>query len=270
MAVRRSGRNARDAGRRGAQEGFGDALVTLGTALFKSEMANKMDKEREDREEERLVRKEERQRMLDEVRTNEFRIERDAEGATWRQGYNKFGARTGDRDLASAEDIKNYNQQDEKNRLSLEALTTQVARDRAEAENLPLKYSRDKERFEADMEYREAQTDASRARADRTRALPLTPASGRRTSLEAELTPVNDSDVATALIDENKDLFKGYKIEEPEARRIAAEVISVARTSGKDPVDILNKMLPQYIDRNRARKNTQPQGNRGGGLDLGN
>ena len=133
-----------------AMKGFGKAWSDKSTAELKERLA----REREDRAEQREIAKEARLRKQEESTSAEHRIERDSDGATWRVPYNKFGQPLGERTLASAEDIKNYNFEDKKRQVSLDKLVTDA------------QYA--KEKHEADIKYRGALTEAADARAYRS------------------------------------------------------------------------------------------------------
>ena len=93
-----------------AMKGFGNAWSDKSTAELKERLA----REREDRANAREDAKEARLRKQEESTPVTHKIERDSDGATWRVPYNKFGQPLGERVLASAEEIKNYNFEDKK------------------------------------------------------------------------------------------------------------------------------------------------------------
>lgn len=248
----------------GALEGLGQGLTEIGRIWGqneKSKLAEQLEQQREERAEQRSIAKEERQRKRDESTAADFRIERDADGVTWRQGYNKFGQRTGDRELASAEDIKNYNFEDQKNKVTLE--------------NLVSKGSREAEKHAADLTYKGALTDAAIARAEASRN--PRPRSGGRGSLDSsDSTPLNDTEVAAALLKEYPDLIKQYAqnkdnplgLTASELHNLALATIKEARQQGKDPLDTFRIGLPRYAALRASRK--KPTTNSGGKLNLGN
>ena len=231
----------------GLLAGLGEGMKTFGNAWSDkstAELKERLAKEREERAEQREIAKEARLRKQEESTPAEHRIERDSDGATWRVPYNKFGQPLGERTLASAEDIKNYNFEDKKRQVSLDKLVTDA------------QYA--KEKHEADIKYRGALTEAADARAYRSmNPVPRT-SSGRsgssRTSLDEVDDVPNSSDEINAMIAENSNLFKAHDIKNDEAYRVTEQVIKTAREKGLDPVDLLNKMLPAYIDRNRGSK----------------
>lgn len=235
--------------------GLGDALQVLGgawSANKKAELADKLEQEREARAEARALAKEERMRKRDENTTAEFKIERDADGVTWRQGYNKFGQRTGERELAPAEDIKNYNFEEQKQKVTLENLIGQG--------------KRAQEAHEASLEYRDASTDAQRARAENYRS-PKPRSGGSSRSIDSVDGPVEDSSVALALLDEVKGMVKSEGLTDAEAYDVAIASIRAAQREGKDPIDVFRRTIPGY--KARMGKSGTPA-KKSGGLNLGN
>ena len=105
----------------GALEGLGNSLNEIGTAQFKSQLADKLEQQREARADERAKAKE----LRDAQKETGTKLVRDSEGATWLQGVNSAGRDVGAPTLASAQDIKNYNQEEatKQNKMSLDALT---------------------------------------------------------------------------------------------------------------------------------------------------
>ena len=223
-----------------AMKGFGNAWSDKSTAELKERLA----REREERANAREDAKEERRRKQEESTPVTHKIERDSDGATWRVPYNKFDQPLGERTLASAEDIKNYNYQDNKRRVELDNLVAQG--------------KRAQEMHDANMRYKRAATATQEARAETYLNPRARPSSGRsgssRTSLDEVDDVPNSSDEINAMIAENSNLFKAHDIKNDEAYRVTEQVIKTAREKGLDPVDLLNKMLPAYIDRNRGSK----------------
>lgn len=236
------------AGLGNAMKGFGDAWSDKSAGELKERLAQ----EREARAEQRELAKEERRRKQEENSPAEHRIERDSDGATWRVPYNKFGQPLGERTLASSEDIKNYNFEDKKRTVSLDNLVNQGVR----AQEL----------HDANLGYKRAATATQEARADtllNPRARPSTSRSGR-TSLDEVDGPVNESDMAQAMIKEYPDLFKDTGLTTQEGFDYALESIRAAQRTGKDPVLVARDAIRLYQD----RKKKAPQ--RSGGLKLGN
>jgi hypothetical protein len=226
----------------GVLAGLSDAAKGFGNAWSdkaKADLAERLGREREERAEQRAIAREERQRKIAEGTPSEFKIERDSDGVTWRVPYNKMGQRLGERELASAQDIKDYNFEDDKRRIGLEVLVADSGRKR--------------ERHEADMEYREASTDAARARADRTRALPLDGSrSGGRSSSNDDDEIATDTDLANDLIKEYPAIFKDTGLSSQEAYDYALESIRAAGRTGKDPIEVARGAIQRYLDRKRG------------------
>lgn len=244
----------------GLLAGLGEAAKGFGNAWSdraKSDLAERLAKEREERAEQRAIAREERQRKQEESTPASHKIERDSDGATWRVPYNKFGQPLGERVLASAQDIKDYNYEDEKRRVSLDNLVGQG--------------KRAQEMHEAILGYKKAATETQEARAETYLNPRPRPSTGRggssRTSLDEVDGPVNDSDVIQAMINENRNLFKANKLADDEAYRVVAEVLKAANSTGRDPIDLLHQTLPRYKDRRNSRKGPAKKS---GGLNLGN
>ena len=104
----------------GALEGLGTSLNEIGTAQFKSQLADKLEQQREARADERAKAKE----LRDAQKETGTKLVRDSEGVTWVQGVNSAGRDVGAPTLASAQDIKNYNQEekDKQTKMSLDSL----------------------------------------------------------------------------------------------------------------------------------------------------
>lgn len=96
-----------------ATTGLGAALTSFGNSM----MARQQDQLKERLEKEREARAEQREAGT--------KLVRDSEGVTWVQGVNSAGRDVGAPTLASAQDIKNYNQEEttKQNKTSLDALT---------------------------------------------------------------------------------------------------------------------------------------------------
>lgn len=236
--------------------GLGDAMKGFGNAWSdqkSSELKERLAQEREDRAEQRELAKEERRRKQEETTPAEHRIERDSSGATWRVPYNKFGQPLGERVLASAQDIKDYNYEDEKRRVTLENVIGQG--------------KRAQEMHEAILGYKKAATETQEARAETYLNPRARPSSGRsgssRTSLDEVDGPVNESDLAQAMIKEYPDLFKDTGLTAQEGFDYALESIRAAQRTGKDPVLVAREAIRLY----QERKKKAPQ--RSGGIKLG-
>ena len=227
----------------GLLAGIGEGMKTFGNAWSDrkaAELKEKLAKEREDRAEQRELDKEARLRKQEETTPAKHKIERDSDGATWRVPYNKFDQPLGERVLASAQDIKDYNYEEETRKVSLDKLVAEG--------------KRAQEKHEADMKYRDALTGAADARAYRSmNPVPRTGGSSR-TSLDAvdELDgPVNESELAQSMIKEYPDLFKDTGLTTQEGFDYALESIRAAQRTGKDPVIVAREAIRLYQDRKK-------------------
>ena len=233
----------------GLLAGLGEAAKGFGHAWSdraKSDLAERLAKEREERAEQRAIAREERQRKQLQGTPKEFRVERDTDGVTWRVPYNAMGERLGERELASAEDIKNYNFNDQKDKLTLEKLVADTQRTR--------------EKHEADMKYKEAATDAQRARAARTRALPLD-GSGRTSSSSEP----SESDYVAELDKQSKKLLDGYDISSTQRAKLLQDAVQQSARYGLHPMDVLNEML---FERQVKKKGSSKSNSTPGQVDL--
>ena len=105
----------------GGLAALGDAAVDIGGTMLKSHLSQKLEQQREARADERTKAKE----LRDAQKETGTKLVRDSEGVTWLQGVNSAGRDVGAPTLASAQDIKNYNQEEatKQNKMSLDALT---------------------------------------------------------------------------------------------------------------------------------------------------
>lgn len=105
----------------GGLASLGDAAVDIGSTMLKSHLSQKLEQQREARADERAKAKE----LRDSQKETGTKLVRDSEGATWLQGVNSAGRDVGAPTLASAQDIKKYNQEEATNqtKMSLDALT---------------------------------------------------------------------------------------------------------------------------------------------------
>ena len=236
----------------GLLAGLGEAMKGFGNAWSDrkaAELKEKLAQEREVRKEELANAKEERLRKQEEATPVKHKIERDSDGATWRVPYNKFDQPLGERVLASAQDIKDYNYEEQTRKLSLDKL---VGDDK-----------RAQEKHEADMEYRGALTEAADARAYRSmNPVPRTGGSGR-TSLDAVdkvNRPDSESDLARDMIKEYPDLFKDTGLTPQETFDYALESIRIADKQGKDPVLVVRRAIQKYLDRKKKNASSGKPG----------
>lgn len=226
-----------------AMKGFGNAWSDKSTAELKERLA----REREERANAREDAKEARLRKQEESTPVTHKIERDSDGATWRVPYNKFDQPLGERVLASPEDIKNYNFEDKKRTVSLDNLVAQG--------------QRAQEMHEANLQYKEASTDAARARAARTRALPLD-GSGRGSSSKEPTAADFEAELAKQA---DKELSE-YNISETQKAEVVRAAVDQAARYGIHPKDVLREIL---FERQFKKKNRPTQAGTGG-VKLGN
>lgn len=132
----------------GALEGLGSGLQEYGTTMYKSQLADKLEKQREARAEERQIAKEKR----DAEKITGQKIVRDPDGTTWRVGVNSAGLEKGERVLASAQEIKAYNREEASN----ERKDSKDALDLWLAEQKAADYGEDKD---LDRLYKRSQID---------------------------------------------------------------------------------------------------------------
>lgn len=104
----------------GALGGLGEGLQEYGTTMYKTQLAEKLERQREARADERAKAKE----LRDSQKETGTKLVRDSEGVTWLQGVNSAGRDVGAPTLASAQDIKNYNQEEatKQSKMSLDSL----------------------------------------------------------------------------------------------------------------------------------------------------
>ena len=213
----------------GLLAGIGEGMKTFGNAWSDrkaAELKEKLAKEREDRAEQREIAKEARLRKQEETTPAKHKIERDSDGATWRVPYNKFDQPLGERVLASAQDIKDYNYEEQTRKVSLDKL---VGDDK-----------RAQEKHEADMKYRGALTEAADARAARSRAQSLDGSRGSGNSGKGEATA---ADFEAELAKQSTKLLDGYVMSETQKADVIRQAVSQAARYGIHPKDVLNEIL---------------------------
>ena len=107
-----------------ATTGLGAALTSFGNSMMarqQDQLKERLEKEREARADERAKAKE----LRDAQREAGTKLVKDDSGEIWVQGVNSAGRDVGAPTRASAQDIKNYNQEEttKQNKMSLDALT---------------------------------------------------------------------------------------------------------------------------------------------------
>lgn len=215
--------------------------------MLKSHLAGMLEKQREDRAEERQIAKEAREA----AKIVGQKIVRDSDGTTWRVGVNSAKEEKGERILATEQEIKDYNREEasKQRKDSLEALEL-LGKEREAAD-----YDADKD---LDRRYREAQIgqigDSSKrgwASLDLQRKEYAARAAGlggygRGSSrgLEGELTDVGPGRAAADWIKDNQHIIGNYLKPDPitgktslnpnELMRVVSTAIQTAAERGKD------------------------------------
>lgn len=234
----------------GLLSGLGAGLQAFGntwTEKSKDELRERLLQDREERAEQRAMAREERQAQRQANTVAGYRPEIDSSGVLWIQGHNAAGDARGEKRLATPSEIDKYKMERDKERITLENLTNQAAVNRFKAGRLETEAAQDDALFNARKGLLEAQASAARSRADYTDRR----GSGGRTSLEAETSPVETSDLVTALVDQEKKLLEEAGLTIAEQNMLAKSVIKAAREQGKDPVDTLRESIPHFV---KARK----------------
>lgn len=233
----------------GLLQGLGQGLQMAGnvwTDKSKEELRNKLLQEREAREEQRMIAREDRiaKRQADTVAG--YRPEIDSSGVLWVQGHNAAGDARGEKRLATPSEIDKYKMERDKEKITLENLTNQAAINRFKAGRLETEAAQDDALFGARKGLLEAQAYAANARGSNTGSRSYSGRSGR-TSLEDETVPVETSDLVSALVDQEKKLLEEAGLSIAEQNMLAKSVLREARAQGKDPVDTLREALPHFV-----------------------
>lgn len=230
----------------GLLEGLGEGIQDAGKTMI----ADALEKDREARAEERQKAREEREerrKLSQPVKENATTFRNPTTGAWMTQDRNYQNqplgsARPLDEWAASQRDA-----QEKADRQSLENATLTGKLNQFKLDRAPIEAGQDDEMFRARLAGERADTAAANALATQ-RNRP----SGR--SLEAAVSgPVNDTDVASALIDEQADLLDQYNLTPQQKMDLTLNAIRNARTAGKDPVDVLRRAIPSYVDAMKAK-----------------
>lgn len=232
-----------DAGLLGALGGLGEGLMQVGMTQFKSVLAEKLNKQREDTEEERLIAREERAERRLRARPdpkNQTFIER--EGALFRQQRNVYGDVL-DESLATPDEIatRNYNQQkrdEEIKKLSLGNALTQARTDQVSGK-MGLEQDLLRERISTTRK----QGDAALIRANK-------PSGSSRSADAASSGSVGE--YAELLKKQSKDLFKQYAEDDDtltasEQNDLARQAVTQAAQYGLDPQELLEQLLEERL-----------------------
>lgn len=230
-----------DAGLLGALGGLGEGLAQVGMTQFKSVLSEKLNKQREDAEEERLIAREERQerrlRSKPDPKQQTF-LERD--GALFRQQRNVYGDVL-DESLATPDEIatRNYNQQkrdEEVKKLSLGNALTQ-----ARADQISGKMGLEQDLLRERISTTRKQGDAALIRANKP--------SGSSRSSDSE-SGGSVGEYAELLKKQSKDLFKQYVEDDDtltasEQNNLARAAVTQAAQYGLDPQELLEQLLEE-------------------------
>lgn len=234
-----------DAGLLGALGGLGEGLMQVGMTQFKSVLAEKLNKQREDTEEERLIAREERAERRLRARPdpkNQTFIER--EGALFRQQRNVYGDVL-DESLATPDEIatRNYNQQkrdEEIKKLSLGNALTEARTDQVTGK-MGLEQDLLRERISTTRK----QGDAALIRANK-------PSGGSRSGDSDGASKGSIGEYAELLKKQSKDLFAQYAADDDtltasEQNDLARQAVTQAAQYGLDPQELLEQLLEERL-----------------------
>lgn len=228
----------------GALMGLGNALQEVGMTKFKSTLANKLEQERNDAEEQRLIAREERQERRLRARPDPNQtsyIERD--GALFKQQRNAYGDIL-DEKLASTDEIekRNYTKQKQKNDLDLAAanlegrgLANKLAA--SKANNADALSSLELRVKESQIRKNDLQGQAAMVRANKT-------GSGKA----ADENSASMSEYANLLKKESKDVIQQYTADDEtltatEVNSLARKAVEEAARFGLDPQQHFERLL---------------------------
>lgn len=232
----------------GALAGLGEGLMQFGTSVFKSEMAKKLEADRDAKEEQRTIAKEDRTerrlRAKPDPSQSTF-VERD--GALFRQQRNVYGDVL-DESLASADEIdkRNYTREKQKNELDLarlnvegKGLTNQFTQTRIDSADSKL--GLEQELLRARTEQARKTGDAALLRAANTGK------SGRDSDSAAT---GSMSEYANLLKKEAKDVIAQYAAEDEsltatEINRVTRQAVEQAAKFGLEPQELLEQLLEE-------------------------
>lgn len=155
----------------GLLSGLGAGLQQFGNAWTdkaKSELAQQLELQREERAEQRAIAKEERAADRLARTPAEHRIVQGEDGALWRQGFNASGSPVGDRQPASADDIRSFNQGQQKVNDEARKRALDIGRLEYDTQRRPVEDALADEAKRAQADSYRASAAASRARATRS------------------------------------------------------------------------------------------------------
>jgi len=236
-----------------ALSGIGAGLTSLGQSKEtrrKEELAKQLELDREKRANERQLaaEKREEQRRAKVVKEHRRKF---VEGVMYVEDINENGDAVRPARLADQSEIEEYQLDQKKNKLGIDALVSQIgatdanaAQTRAETAYLPNKYSLDAELTRSNIEENKAQADAARALAtDRERGDP-------KDRIDTSLGGLTER-----LLDQSEDLMEQYKEDIPatEFRRLAAAAIKEAASKKVDVRITFPYVLEAYIRKRNAK-----------------
>lgn len=235
-----------DAGLLGALGGLGEGLAQVGMTQFKSILAEKLNKQREDTEEERLIAREERAerrlRSKPDPKQQTF-LERD--GALFRQQRNVYGEVL-DEGLATPDEIatRNYNQQKRDEEIKKLSLTNALSE--ARTSQITGKIGLEQDLLRARTEKERKMGDAALIRANKPSG------SGRGSSSSDGAATGSIGEYAELLKKQSKDLFKQYAEDDEtltasEQNDLARQAVTQAAQYGLDPQELLEQLLEERL-----------------------
>lgn len=235
-----------DVGLLGALGGLGEGLMQVGMTQFKSVLAEKLNKQREDTEEQRLIAREERaERRLREKPDpkNQTFLERD--GALFRQQRNVYGDVL-DESLATPDEIatRNYNQQKRDEEIKKLSLMNQLTE--ARTDQVTGKMGLEQDLLRERISTTRKQGDAALIRANRPSG------SGSRSGGSDEGSKGSIGEYAELLKKQSKDLFKQYAEDDEtltasEQNDLARAAVTQAAQYGLDPQELLEQLLEERL-----------------------
>lgn len=235
------------AGLLGALGGLGDSLTEVGMTKYKSELAKKLEAEREAKAEERTVAKEQRaERRLRAMPDPAQGTYTEKDGALFYQQRNQFGDILDER-LASADEIekRNYARQQQQNKLKLDDLTMEGKGllnevNRAKANSAGQLSALELAVKESQIRKNDAQGNAALIRANKT-------GSSRSSDDSSTATP---SEYAALLKKQAKDIIEQYQAEDDtltavEVNNVTRQAVQQAAKFGLDPEELLIQLLDE-------------------------
>lgn len=228
----------------GALAGLGDGLMQLGTSVFKSEMAKKLEADRDAKEEQRLIAKEDRTERRLRSKPDPAQatfVEKD--GALFRQQRNAYGEVI-DESLASADDIdkRNYAKQKQKNDLALGELSVESKLLGNRLTDTKITSAEGKLGLEQEL----LRARTQQARDTGTAAL----IRANKTGSSKEAAAGTPAEYAALLKKQAKDVIAQYAEEDEslnavEINRVTRQAVEQAAKYGLDPEELLVQLLDE-------------------------